>query len=176
MNVKNNKRRRKSRESIENVFIELLEEKDIRHISVSEICKKAAINRSTFYSNYIDIFDLADQIFQELNKQLGSKFSHNNEASDITDNTAEFFAFVKDNQKLFKTFFILGYEDKIEITYYNKQLAEKFFGNRYVDYHIEFFRYGFSAILKKWLYTGCQETPQEMAEIIRSEYQGRITK
>lgn len=176
MNVKNNKRRRKSRESIENVFIELLEEKDIHHISVSEICKKADINRSTFYSNYIDIFDLTDQIFQELNKQLGSKFSHNNEASDITDNTSDFFAFVKDNQKLFKTFFILGYEDKIEITYYNKQLAEKFFGNKHVDYHIEFFRYGFSAILKKWLYGGCKETPQEMAEIIRSEYQGRTIR
>lgn len=176
MNVKNNKRRRKSRESIENVFIELLEEKDIHHISVSEICKKADVNRSTFYSNYIDIFDLADQIFKGLNDELAKKFNNNEGISDINDNTAAFFAFVKDNQKLFKTFFALGYDSKIEITYYNTHLAEKFFGNNHVDYHIEFFRYGFSAILKKWLCGGCKETPQEMAEIIKSEYQGRTTK
>ena len=31
----------------------------------------------------------------------------------------------------------------------------------------------FDAIVKMWLDNGCRETPEEMAEIIRSEYQGR---
>lgn len=173
MNVKNNKRRRKSRESIEKAFMELLEQKEFHHITVSDICHKAEVNRSTFYSNYIDIFDLADQIFIQLNHDLSAKFNSEKSENDITNNTEAFFIFVKENSKIFKTFFTLGYENKIEIHQYDAYLAEKYFGNKYIDYHIDFFRYGFSAILKKWLFGGCKESPAEMAEIIKSEYKGR---
>lgn len=36
-----------------------------------------------------------------------------------------------------------------------------------------FFKAGLNAIVKKWLEGGCRETPEEMNEIIHSEYQGR---
>ena len=61
MNVKNNRRRRESKEKIEKAFIELLQTKEIKEITVSHIIKLAGLNRSTFYANYIDIFDLADK-------------------------------------------------------------------------------------------------------------------
>lgn len=32
---------------------------------------------------------------------------------------------------------------------------------------------GCNAIVRKWLYNGCKETPEEMADIIHSEYAGR---
>ncbi len=50
MNIKNNRRRRASRDAIENIFIELLQTKSLNEISVSDICKKAGLNRSTFYA------------------------------------------------------------------------------------------------------------------------------
>ena len=40
-------------------------------------------------------------------------------------------------------------------------------------YHIEFFKSGLTKIIKLWLQSGCQETPEEMFEIIKSEYRGR---
>ena len=43
------------------------------------------------------------------------------------------------------------------------------------EYHITFFQSGFNAIVKMWLAGGCKETPEEMNEIIRSEYQGRLS-
>ena len=61
MNVKNNKRRRESQEKIEKAFIELLQTREIKEITVSDIVKNTGLNRSTFYANYIDIFDLADK-------------------------------------------------------------------------------------------------------------------
>lgn len=173
MNVRNNIRRRKSREAIEKVFLDLLEEKDINQITVSEICKKANLNRSTFYSNYLDIYDLADTIFSALQKSLSEKFDHDIMLIDTFDHITEFFDFVKENQKLFKHFFKLGYAEKIETREYNKQLAEEIFASKHMDYHIEFFKYGFSAVLKKWIYGGCVETAEEMTEILRSEYRGR---
>ena len=48
----------------------------------------------------------------------------------------------------------------------------EYYGNndKYIDYHIEFFRAGLNAVLKKWLYNGCLESPEEISEIIKSEY------
>ena len=38
---------------------------------------------------------------------------------------------------------------------------------------MEFFKSGLTKIIKMWLENGCQETPEEMFEIIKSEYRGR---
>ena len=66
MNVKNNKRRKESRAKIEAVFLDLIQDKELNQISVSEICKKSGLNRTTFYANYVDIYDLADNIRKTL--------------------------------------------------------------------------------------------------------------
>ena len=60
MNIKNNRRRRQSKERIEKAFIESLQTKELHQITVSDICKACQLNRSTFYANYEDIYDLAD--------------------------------------------------------------------------------------------------------------------
>ena len=39
-------------------LIELLNQKDIEYITVKEICKKAGVNRTTFYLHYETIDDL----------------------------------------------------------------------------------------------------------------------
>ena len=45
---------------IKDTFIDLLSEKDINKVTVSEICKIADINRATFYRYYLDVFDLLE--------------------------------------------------------------------------------------------------------------------
>ena len=75
MNVKNNKRRRESQEKIERAFIELLQTHDIKDITVSDLIKMTELNRSTFYANYIDIFDLADKTRERLENRLLKSFS-----------------------------------------------------------------------------------------------------
>ena len=44
--------------SKEKVFIDMLLRKEINEISVTDICRVADVNRTTFYSNYDDISDL----------------------------------------------------------------------------------------------------------------------
>ena len=60
MNKPNNMRRRASRDRIETAFVRLLQDRELSSLSVTEICKAADVNRTTFYANYIDIYDLAD--------------------------------------------------------------------------------------------------------------------
>ena len=70
MNTKNNRRRRESIERIEKVFIELLQTKELHEITVSDICKRCELNRSTFYANFADIYELADKMREYLEGEV----------------------------------------------------------------------------------------------------------
>ncbi|KAA8328339.1 TetR/AcrR family transcriptional regulator [Leuconostoc carnosum] len=52
----------KTKQNIENAFINLLNEKELHAITVENICKKALTSRSTFYLHYLDKYDLLAQV------------------------------------------------------------------------------------------------------------------
>lgn len=54
-----------SKTRIKNGFMNLIEEKPFREITVKEIIHSADVNRSTFYHHYQDKWDLRDQYIQE---------------------------------------------------------------------------------------------------------------
>lgn len=56
----------KTQRAIKNVFFELMDEIGFSKISVKKIIERAEINRSTFYSHYVDKFDLLDKMEDEL--------------------------------------------------------------------------------------------------------------
>ena len=172
MNVSNNKIIKSSIEKIEKVFIQLIQKKNIEEISVSMICELADLNRSTFYSNYIDIYDLAEKVMKNMEIEFG-QFQLSNNAKQDSNGYLNMFRYIKDNQIFFKTYFKLESYSKSLPTQYNIELAEKYYDNKYIDYHIEFFRAGLNAIIKKWLDGGCKETPEEINEIITSEYKNK---
>ena len=66
----------KSKENIKNAFIELRTKKELRKITVKELCEKANINKSTFYAHYEDIFQLSDQIESDVVKQIIDSITH----------------------------------------------------------------------------------------------------
>ena len=51
-------------------FTELLKKKPIQEITVREICERTGINRSTFYNHYQDVYDLLEQIENEMLGEL----------------------------------------------------------------------------------------------------------
>ena len=172
MNVKNNKRRRESQERIETAFIELLQSCEIKDITVSDIIKQTGLNRSTFYDNYIDIFDLADKTRTKLETDFTNLFAdydYFNERS----GALKMFTHIKENQIFYNTYFKLCYDDKHLVLIYDTRRAEKEHINSNIKYHIEFFRNGLNAIIKLWLAGGCKESPEEMAEVLKQEYRGR---
>lgn len=66
----------KTRQSIINAFIELRSRKELERITIKELCQKAQINKSTFYSHYRDIYDLSDKIETEIVASIMENFSH----------------------------------------------------------------------------------------------------
>ena len=57
----------KTKAAIRNAFAELVKEKgELDKITVTELVKRANINRSTFYLHYSDIYDIAGELEQSL--------------------------------------------------------------------------------------------------------------
>lgn len=173
MNTKNNRRRRESIERIEKVFIELLQTKELHEITVSDICKRCELNRSTFYANFADIYELADKMREYLEGEVERLYEAEKPQKFNSNDYLRLFCHIRENQLFYRTYFKLGYDNQFKLKYYDIHQAERHFDNRHIEYHVEFFRSGFNAIVKMWLAGGCKETPEEMDEIIRSEYQGR---
>ena len=154
------------------LFVELLQNHEINDITVSDIVKRTELNRSTFYANYVDIFDLADKTREKFEKEFSNLFvdyDYFNERS----GALTMFRHIKENQIFYKTYFKLCYDDKHLVSIYDTKRAEKEQMSSNIRYHIEFFRNGLNAIIKLWLAGGCQESPEEMAEVLKQEYRGR---
>lgn len=175
MNNNNVRRRRESEEKIEKAFMELLESKELEKVTVSDICKVAKINRSTFYANYIDVYDLADKFKERLYESVKSL------RSDVEFKEVFYkYGFmpllqhIKDNQDLYKTFYKLAKNESLqEFFEYSKAHASYYFNDEHIDYHITFFKNGFNSVIKMWLDRDCAETPQEISDIIEGEFGGR---
>lgn len=168
MNVKNNRRKRESIEKIEKSLIEKLQSREINQISVTDICKDTGLNRSTFYANFEDIYDLADKLREKLESEFSMQFAVKEQRNSLT-----MFRHIYNNQLLYKTYFKLGYDEKHAVLEYDTEMAEKYYGGKNIKYHITFFKNGLNAIIKLWLEHGCPETPEEMVEILKAEYAGR---
>lgn len=172
MNTANNKRKKKSQENIERVFVELLQKKELEKISVTDIVKLCKINRSTFYANYLNIYDLADKVKENMYNDYLELYKEESKSKKHSYNYLPMFQDIKNNQIFYKTLFKLNFDFS---DYYDNHLeieeALKFYGTaKNMEYHIEFFKAGMTAIIKKWLDNGCIETPEEMVKIINDEY------
>ncbi len=172
MNTVNNKRRRESVEKIEKTFVQLLQTSDLKNITVSDICKETGLNRSTFYANFLDIYDLADKLRTKLESEFSSLFSNYDYSSEHSG-ALKMFTHIKENQLFYTTYFKLCYDESHKISIYDSKRAEKEHMDQNLKYHIEFFRSGLNTIIKMWLSDGCRESPEEMAEILKTEYSGR---
>ena len=92
----------KTRALIKSTFAEMLsEKKEINKITVTELVKRADINRGTFYSHYDDVYGVAEDYENELidkffddARLIGSQ--------DIDSFTDSFFDYIKKNNENYK--------------------------------------------------------------------------
>lgn len=176
MNTTNNKRRKESQEKIEKIFVNLIQTKQLNEISVTDICKQAKLNRSTFYTNYLDVYDLADKVTKKLEKDVFSLYEEERITKNNTNDFLKLFRHIRENQIFYKTYFKLNMDKNFIIDEWDTNLSKYIYNDKYIDYHLEFFKAGFNAIIKKWLFNGCKETPEEIETILKDEYKNKNIK
>ena len=89
-------------------LIDLMDEKPLEKITVTEICKSADVNRSTFYAYYEDISALMLEIENEILEHVTVYADNFNDYSDkrMLEVFEEFFNYVKDNARVFRVLVI----------------------------------------------------------------------
>ncbi len=70
------RRTRYTRQTIKDILLEELKTKPYNKITVTEICKKAEMNRGTFYLHYYDIDDVLNDILEDFLSDTSGVLEH----------------------------------------------------------------------------------------------------
>lgn len=99
-------REKKTKRSIANAFLKLRSQKALERITVKELAALAEISKATFYLHYKDIYDLSEQMQNEVIENILDNIAHPEYC--ISDNrafTEELFDAFHADQSLIETLF-----------------------------------------------------------------------
>ncbi len=179
------RRVRRTKSRLRQALAQLLLEKDLPSITVRELTELADVNRGTFYTHYKDLYDMLEQMenemFQELEDMLDS-YAPDILRQDFSPILREVFTFVGKNQNLCRVFLarqaVDRFSQRLNSLIYRKCLAE--WGALYrhyqelngltgqpasSNYALEFVVAGAVGLIRAWLEQGAKESPEEMAQL-----------
>lgn len=175
----------RTKRMIRSALAELIDEKGFNNISVTDLTKRADINRGTFYLHYLDKYDLLEKIENEIIQEIEEETKHLDSVNmmniDASSEPLPFmvklFEYFRENSVIIKS--ILGvkgdptFETKIkkfiEINLFEKQKFKNFNIDDAVISEEYFIQYILSAdlgVIKHWLEKDMKESPDEMALIL----------
>ncbi|MGG1593750.1 TetR/AcrR family transcriptional regulator [Terribacillus saccharophilus] len=178
----------RTKESIRDALIKLIDEKGFEAITVKDITTKAKINRGTFYAHYQDKFDLMkkceEEIMQELSSIVKTKFpsvmaSLKTESAAVQPfpHTVSVFEYLNENSDIMRA--VLGPKGDLS---FQARLKEFMWETLYGDNPFAFLKEesllvpgqylssylgnAMLGVVQQWLNSGRKESPQEMARIL----------
>ena len=141
--------------------------------TVAEICRRAEINRSTFYRHYIDINDLMEKAEADIQKgllqSLGEAVPPNS-----TEFLLPFLHYIEQNKSFYIAYLGSHIGKPMESGFnflWDKYLIPMFRSHgvtneRHMLYYYDYARSGFMAVLMRWLESGCAESCEEIAYML----------
>ncbi|OAK75473.1 TetR/AcrR family transcriptional regulator [Lederbergia galactosidilytica] len=178
MNKKLDRRKKYTRKVLMDSLITLLKIKSISAITVKEICERADINRSTFYSHYKDQFDLLAQIEEEIITELQMylnqyNFEQEQEALKMTERLLEYVVSKYEvcqvllNENADHTF------ERRVMHVARSFLIQSKFTHDDVDadiseYVVTYYISGSIYVIKQWVANNMDQSPKQIAQLINS--------
>ena len=179
---------------MDKALISLLEEKSFEYITVSEICKKANVNRSTFYLHYENMVELLEETVRFILDDFISYFDigKNNITCKfkeapldklvfITDEYIHpYLLYIKDNKRVFSTVLLnaesFGFNEIYTRLYeriFNPILERFNYPVTDRKYVMKFYLNGITAIINEWLKDDCILSVEDITRIINECIFGR---
>nr|WP_246943618.1 TetR/AcrR family transcriptional regulator [Bacillus pinisoli] len=178
MSANLDRRKKYTQMVLKDSLIQLLKDKPISSITIKEICERADINRSTFYSHYANQYDLLgsieDEFLEDMLATLSQfNFSKEEEVLQMTEKVLDYIASKRDlcqtllsensdihfQQKGMKVMKELIYKNWMTISPVDQETFE---------YLSIFVVSGCIHVIKSWLENGLDKSSREMAEIINN--------
>ena len=159
-----NRKIQMTKRCIREALFECLKEKDINKITISSLCEKADINRSTFYKYYGSQYDVVKEMEQEVIKLINAQLNDQPKETSFV----RLLQFLKNNKETIKIFFECNVDNEfpkqvLALDSINNQLEIVSQNDPYIKAYILF---GSLAIIQQWIDAGCIESCEEIANVI----------
>ncbi|WP_397386510.1 TetR/AcrR family transcriptional regulator [Paenibacillus terrigena] len=179
----------RTKESIREALIHLIEEKGFEAITVKDITTKARINRGTFYAHYQDKYDLMTKCQEEIMFDLANivkmnfanlkeeEYELNVPSTTPLTISIALFKYLNENRKFMRAVSgpkgDLSFQTKLKEFMWNTLFVRKEFPlikqeNLLVpsEYLIAYTASAHIGVIQQWLNGDGKETPEEMAHIL----------
>lgn len=166
----------RSRKMIRQAFFELLKEKSFEKITVTDVVKKADVNRSTFYAHYPDVMGVVEEIQQEIIEYTQS-FMENVDFKDYYENPKPYLKnivkLVEENNELYRLLMTSAMATKqfeelkyilIDRTLETLEVPEGFKDKFEFEFSVRFFMGGVVDVYTQWLYGAIDCSLDELTE------------
>ncbi|MCH4191126.1 MAG: TetR/AcrR family transcriptional regulator [Butyrivibrio sp.] len=154
-------------------IIQMLEDKPFHKLSLTDVCKKAEINRTTFYKYYKDIYDWKEQLEQECLQRTTDILNRCNECN-LVDLLTQQFQDMRENAELYMLISSPNFESRVleislsmtldkadtETKKYLSLAKDTDYRRRWDCYYTI---YGCLGVIECWLKDGMQEAPHDLA-------------
>lgn len=180
MNTKDNARSQNTKSRIKSAFLELVDEgKSPEEITVTSLCQRAGIHRSSFYLHYAVPTDILAEIDKETAAKMGMFLMSLSEERP-EEGVVALLRFVQDNDCLFRTILLTAKGEKLVDSF----LSQGVVGIRESDleeaarpalsYLQAYLCGGSRDVLRKWMNNDYRESPQYIAELLTKANQYAI--
>ena len=157
----------------------LLEEKEFDRITVKEVCKKAGVNRTTFYLHYEGMNDLLEETAAMINERFRASLASvpSGDPSKVVLTSERYLRpyleFIRDNMRAYKVIHEkehLFHSQKAFNSFYETIFSPALtnFGvtEKEKKYVFAFYTQGTVAIIGKWLEDNCRDEIDFIIELI----------
>ncbi len=169
--------KKKTTDKIKASLIQLLDSMPIEDVTATELCKRAQMNRATFYYHYNSVQDVLTEIESQVESEFLQFLSKETVTSDGSPEKSfyvSFFEFVARNAGVCKL--LIGNQRQSDFLARAMQAARtkvvsimtKLYPDcpaARIDYYFIFVYNGFLGLLEYWLNSGMRETPVKIAEV-----------
>lgn len=175
-NKKMDRRVRKTRMQLRAGLTQLMQEKPIKDITVRELAQLVDINRCTFYLHYRDIYDMVEQVEQEVFDEFEA-LVRAHPAEELQNKPLalllDLFTFFSVNADISSAFlggngdmaFFSKLIDMIRVRVLEFWQQEQKKDPEQYDYYFSFLASGFLGIIREWFAREMKETPAQMASM-----------
>jgi AcrR family transcriptional regulator len=178
----------RTKESIRDALVELIDEKGFEAITVKDITTRAKINRGTFYAHYQDKYDLMTQCEEEIIFEMSRMAKQNfpSVVAELETNSptvapfslaVSIFEYLNKNSGFMKA--VLGPKGDLSFQTRLKDFMWKTISGNDVNamikeenllvpgpYLVSYIASAHIGVIQQWLNSGMKESPQEMARIL----------
>ncbi len=179
----NDRRIRRTKQTLYQGLLKLMQQKPIQQISVQELTQLCDLNRSTFYLHYSSIFQLLEEMEQEVLQglhQVLDRFEQEN-ISLVTNfelsegAMVQAFQFLSEHRD-FCSIILINSGDSHFIRQVIDVVRNRCLGlwtkilenqpNYLADYFLSFVLSGCLGVIENWIKNGLQESPVQVAQIV----------